>query len=132
MLKKKGGQKGSTLDPINDYILWCVKNKERGRAQIKKLFTQIREEELAEIFRYVELPDGREITLTELSEENEVDYRRFPRRVEVDFPGAKFFASENLTSGGYRRTQSVIYRYKGEDFDPGIAKAIAGSIANHR
>ena len=71
---------------------------------------------------YAELPDGREVTLTQLSKEAGIDYRRFPRRVEADFPGAKFFSSENLTSGGFRRTQSVLYKYKGVKYDPGIAK----------
>jgi adenine-specific DNA-methyltransferase len=122
LLKKKGGQKGSTLDPINDYILWSTKNKEAAKGKIKKLFTQVSEEELSDVFRYVELPDGREVTLSELGEEKEVDYKRFPRRVEVDFPGARLFASENLTSGGLRRTQSVIFRFREQDFDPGIAK----------
>jgi adenine-specific DNA-methyltransferase len=122
ILKKKGGQKGGMMDPINDYILWCTKNKEVARTTFRKVFVPIRDEELADVFRYVELPDGRELTLKELSDETGYDYRRLPRRVEVDFPGAKLFASENLTSGGFRRTQSVVYVYKGVEYDPGIAK----------
>lgn len=122
ILKKKGGQKGGTLDPINDYILWAAKNKETARKRIRKLFVAIRDDELAEVFRYVEMADGREVTLAELSAETGNDYRRFPRRVETDFPGSKLFSSENLTSGGQRRTQSVPYVYKGVKYDPGIAK----------
>ena len=122
VLKKKGGQKGGTLDPINDYILWVTKNKDAARQRLHKLFVQIRDDELADVFRYVELPDGRELTLSALSEEKEFDYRRFPRRVEVDFPGAKLFASENLTSGGFRRTPSVPYTHKRVKYDPGISK----------
>lgn len=122
VLKKKGGQKGGMLDPINDYILWTTKNKEAARKKFHKLFVPIRDDELADVFRYVELPDGREMTLTELSEEEDYDYRRFPRRVESDFPRARLFSSENLTSGGLRRTQSVPYTYKGVKYDPGIAK----------
>lgn len=122
LLKKKGSQKGGTLDPINDYILWFAKDKERAKPRIRKLFTQIPEQELVDVFRYVELRDGREITLSELSEESGVDYRAFPRRIDEDYPGAKLFASENLTSGGYRRTQSIPYVYKGVAYDPGIAK----------
>ena len=122
ILKKKGGQKGGTLDPINDYILWISKSKEVARKRIRKLFVPIRDDELAEVFRYVELPDGREVTLADLSDETGSDYRRFPRRVETDYPGAKLFSSENLTSGGFRRTQSVPYVYKGTKYDPGIAK----------
>jgi adenine-specific DNA-methyltransferase len=122
VLKKKGGQKGGTLDPINDYILWAAKSKEAARKRIRKLFVPIRDDELAEVFRYIEMPDGREVTLAELSEEAGSDYRRFPRRAETDFPGSKLFSSENLTSGGQRRTQSVPYIYKGVKYDPGIAK----------
>ena len=59
LLKKKGGQKGGTLDPINDYILWFAKDKSQGKGRIRKLFVQIPEEQLADIFRYVELKDGR-------------------------------------------------------------------------
>jgi len=122
LLKKKGSQKGETLDPINDYILWFAKDRERAKLYIKKLFTQIPEEDLADSFRYIQLSNGREMTLTELSEQQGVDYRGFPRRIEVDFPGAKLFASENLTSGGYRRTQSIPYTYQSVRYDPGIAK----------
>lgn len=122
LLKKKGGQKGETLDPINDYILWCAKDSSRARSAIKKLFLQIAQDNLADIFRYVELADGRELTLADLSEESGIDYRREVSRLFTDFPRAKLFASENLTSGGYRRTQSVLYKYQETDFDPGIAK----------
>jgi adenine-specific DNA-methyltransferase len=122
VLKKKGGQKGGTLDPINDYILWFAKDKAQAKNRIRKLFVQIPEEELADVFRYVELKQGRELTLTELSKESGVDYRKAIKRIESDFPQARLFASENLTSGGFRRTQSVRYKYKDREYDPGIAK----------
>jgi adenine-specific DNA-methyltransferase len=122
LLKKKGGQKGETLDPINDYILWFANDKERAKSKIRKLYTLISRDELAETFRYVELPDGREVTFSELAKETGIDYRQALDRLEVDLPGAKLFASENLTSGGFRRTQSVKYTFRGVTYDPGIAK----------
>lgn len=122
LLKKKGGQKGETLDPINDYILWFVKDKQRARGKIRKMYLPIPREELAETFRYVELPDGRELTISDLSKEAGFDYRSAIDQMERDFPGAKLFASENLTSGGFRRTQSVKYSFRGAEYDPGIAK----------
>jgi len=122
LLKKKGGQKGETLDPINDYILWAAKDKERAKSKINKLYKPIPRDELSEMFRYVELPDGRELTLTELGEETGIDYRQSLDRLETDFPGAKLFASENLTSGGFRRTQSVKYVFRNVAYDPGIDK----------
>jgi adenine-specific DNA-methyltransferase len=122
LLKKKGGQKGETLDPINDYILWFARDKERARSRIAKLYLPIPREELAETFRYVELPDGRELTLTELGKETGFDYRQAIDQLGKDFPGAKLFASENLTSGGFRRTQSVKYTFRDIPYDPGIEK----------
>jgi adenine-specific DNA-methyltransferase len=122
LLKKKGGQKGETLDPINDYILWFARDKERARSRIKKLYTAIPRAELTDAFRYVELADGRELTIGDLGQETGVDYRQSLDRLEADFPGAKLFASENLTSGGFRRTQSVKYTFRGNTYDPGIAK----------
>ena len=122
LLKKKGGQKGGTLDPINDYILWATKDIARARPRIRKMFVKIPREDLADTFRYVELSDGREVTLADLGKEREVDYRRAIERVFEDFPGARLFASENLTSGGVRRIQSVVFKFRGRPFDPGIAR----------
>ena len=118
LLKKKGGQKGGTLDPINDYILWGTKDIARATPRIRKLFVKIPREDLADTFRYVEMPDGREVTLADLGKQREVDYRRAIERIFEDFPGARLFASENLTSGGFRRTQSVIFKFRGMPFDP--------------
>src|ERR1039457_777691 len=36
LMKKKGSQKGETLDPINDYLLWFAREKERARSHIRK------------------------------------------------------------------------------------------------
>jgi adenine-specific DNA-methyltransferase len=75
----------------------------------------------------VQLDDGKELTLKELGESSEnqnggKDYFRDPAQVLSDFSGARLFASENLTSGGFRKNQSVIYKFRGRDFDPGIAR----------
>jgi adenine-specific DNA-methyltransferase len=124
-VKKKGSQKGQLIDPVNDYLLWFAKDIGRCRERFHQLYVKSEiDSELTETFRYVELRDGRELTLKELSRESnqEADYSQQPERVFLDFPGAKLFTSENLTSGGYRRTQSVIYHYKDRSFDPGISK----------
>jgi adenine-specific DNA-methyltransferase len=122
LFKKKGGQKGETLDPINDYILWFAKDEKRAIEVIGKLFVSIPPEELTDVFKHVELADGRELSLSELSKETSVDYKNYPDRLAGDFVGAKLFKSENLTSGGFRRTQSVIYKFRGQPYDPGISK----------
>src|SRR5581483_11490912 len=125
VLKKKGSQKSELLDPINDYILWFAKDKVRCRERFRKLFEPVEvNAEIVSTFRFVELPDGRELTLRELSSASDtgMDYCIDPKAVFRDFPGAKLFASENLTSGGFRKNQSVVYRFKDRDYDPGIAK----------
>jgi len=125
VFKKKGGQKGELIDPVNDYLLWFAKDISCCREKVHQLYEKFElDSELVTTFRYVELRDGRELTLRELTEQssNEVDYRQDPRRVLIDFPGARIFKSENPTSGGYRKNQSVIFRYKGQDYDPGISK----------
>lgn len=125
LVKKKGSQKGQLIDPINDYVLWCARDIDVARRRFQKLYERLElDADAARTFRYVELPDGREITLVDLSKESpsRVNYALRPDLVVVDFPGARLFTSENLTSGGFRRTQSVKYKYKGRVFDPGIEK----------
>lgn len=125
LVKKKGSQKGQLVDPINDYVLWCARDIDAARRRFQKLYERMElDADAARTFRYVELPDGREITLVDLSKESPsgVNYALRPDLVVVDFPGARLFTAENLTSGGFRRTQSVKYKYKGRVFDPGIEK----------
>lgn len=127
LVKKKGGQKGSLIDPVNDYVLWFTKELSFAKERFCQLYEKLElDDELATTFRYVELPDGREITLTDLTKEtgNEKDYSERPDLVLRDFPGAKIFKPENLTSGGFRRTQSVKYEFKERVFDPGIEKGL--------
>jgi adenine-specific DNA-methyltransferase len=124
-IKKKGGQKGTLLDPVNDYLLWFAKDKDVLRSYYQQLFVKIElDADAAKTFRNVELPDERELTLTQLSKESTrgVDYASNPSLALKDFPGARIFTSENLTSGGYRRTQSVIFSFRGRPYDPGISK----------
>ncbi len=121
VVKKKGTQKSSLLDPINDYILWATKDKEAARRRFSRLFTKIPlDADTLSTFRWVELPDGREVSLAALSEETGRDYRLNVRQLFKDYSGARLFTSENLTSGGVRRNQSVVFSYEGRSFDPGI------------
>jgi adenine-specific DNA-methyltransferase len=128
ILKKKGSQKGELVDPINDYLLWFAKDLERCRERFYKLYDKVElSSEISSTFRYVQLADGKELTLKELGDSSEnqnggKDYFQDPAQVLTDFPGARLFASENLTSGGFRKNQSVIYKFRGRDFDPGIAR----------
>jgi adenine-specific DNA-methyltransferase len=127
-VKKKGGQKGGLLDPVNDYLVWFAKDKKR----IVEAYNQLYEpapldSELVETFRYVEMPDGEEITLAQLESREDKPkryYRDEPKRVFEDFPGAKIFKSENLTGGNPGKTQAVTYSFKGRTFDPGIKRGL--------
>ena len=63
-VKKKGGQKGGLLDPVNDYLVWFAKDKRRVAEAYNQLYEPAPlDSELVETFRYVEMPDGEEITL---------------------------------------------------------------------
>jgi adenine-specific DNA-methyltransferase len=125
-VKKKGSQKGGLLDPVNDYLLWFAKDKKRVAAAYNQLYEPAPlDSELVETFRYVELADGTEITIADLEKREQKPkryYRDDPSRILKDFPAARIFKSENITSGGFRKNQSVVFRYKGKSYDPGIAK----------
>ncbi len=124
--KKKGGQKGGLLDPVNDFLIWFAKDKSRVREAYNQLFEPMPlDSDLVETFRHVELPDGDVTTFAKLEKrENRPDryYRDHPDRVLSEHPGARIFKSENITAGGFRKNQSRIFTYRGRDFDPGISK----------
>ena len=124
--KKKGGQKGGLLDPVNDFLIWFAKDKSRVREAYNQLFEPMPlDSDLVETFRHVELPDGDVTTFAKLEKrENRPDryYRDHPDRVLSEHPGARIFTSENITAGGFRKNQSRIFTYRGRDFDPGISK----------
>jgi adenine-specific DNA-methyltransferase len=125
-IKKKGSQKGGLVDPVNDYLIWFAKDKARAAEAYNQLYEPAPlDSDLVETSRYVELSDGADITITELEKREgrpKRYYRDNPQRILADFPGARVFASEPLTSGGIRKNQSVIFEYKGKSYDPGIAK----------
>lgn len=123
--KKKGGQKGNLIDPVNDYIIWFTKDIELCRTAYTKFFIKNDlSSDTVETFNYVQLPDGRELTLKQLTDEDggEIDYRDDPAALLSKHPDAKFFASTELTSGGFRKNQSHLYEYKGKPFDPGLKR----------
>ncbi len=125
-IKKKGGQKSDLLAPVNDYLIWFAKDKNRAKLSYHQLYEPAPvDAELVKTFRYVELNDGKELTLKELEKELEKPngyYRDFPERVLAEFPNARIFKSENITAGGFRMNQSVLFSFQGRTFDPGISK----------
>jgi adenine-specific DNA-methyltransferase len=122
-IKKKGGQKSSLLDPVNDYLLWYAKNKDATK--YRQLYEPLQlDEELAKTFRLVEFADGRIVPLRDLKNPNglDVDYSRIPKQVYDDFPGVKILQSDPLTVGGFRKNQSLKYVFRGREFDPGVTR----------
>jgi adenine-specific DNA-methyltransferase len=126
--KKKGGQKGGLIDPVNDFLVWFAKDKARVGEAYNQLFEPMPlDADLVQTFRYIELPDGEETTLAELEKrEQRPDryYRDHPDRLLAEHPGARIFTSENSTGGKPGRSQAVTYEYKGRTFDPGIRRGL--------
>ncbi len=127
-VKKKGSQKGGLIDPVNDYLVWAAKDKEHLRGKYNQLFEKAPlDSDLIETFRYVELPDGTELTVVELEKREERPdryYRDNPDLIFVDFPGARVFTSENYTGGKPGKSQAVLYTFKERKFDPGISNGL--------
>src|SRR6266446_1951800 len=78
-IKKKGGQKGGLLDPVNDYLVWFARDKARVTETYNQLYEPAPlDSELVETFRYLEMPNGEELTLTQL-EKREGKPKRYYR-----------------------------------------------------
>jgi adenine-specific DNA-methyltransferase len=127
LVKKKGGQKGRYLESVNDYILWYFKDK--PSAKPNPLFEAYNDEsEIAENFRLVKLSSGDWSSIARLSDAENVGELYKYKPLLVESKGHRLFKSENSTSGGVRKNQSVLFRFQGEDYDPGLAK---GSCWKH-
>src|SRR5487761_1074541 len=120
-VKKKGSQKSSFIDPVNDYLLWYSK---RSRSDLGPKFRAIfgRREvdsETLHEFKYVELPDGRRGIVAQLPtpEGEAYDYRLSPKRLFVDYPDARLFRPWPITNGGYRPNQMDTIEFEGKKFD---------------
>ena len=121
-VKKKGSQKSSLLDPVNDYLIWYGKSpREEGVTKFRPLFTSrdIDSETLAE-FRSVEMPDGRQFSVSAMpTPEKEIfDYRLRPRRLFQDYPQARLFRAWPITNGGTRPNQMDSIDFNGRKFLP--------------
>lgn len=67
--KKKGSQKSQLIDPVNDYLVWYSRSpRSSGSVQFTPVFTrrELDRDLLAE-FKFVELPDGRTFSISEIS-----------------------------------------------------------------
>jgi len=122
LVKKKGSQKSSLIDPVNDYLLWYSKTpRDAGGVKFRTLFArrEMDSETLSE-FRNVQLKDGREFPISKVpTPDGEVfDYRLSPRRLLQDYPDARLFRAWPITNGGFRANQMDPVKFDGRSFDP--------------
>ncbi|MCC6425618.1 MAG: hypothetical protein IT435_02235 [Phycisphaerales bacterium] len=123
LLKKKGGQKSGTMDPINDYILWSTKDRERAATKFRRVFVEadIDVDYLGE-FSLCEFPSGEVLSVSQLSKRNGVSYADRPDQLLKDFPEARLLTSGDAAVGGVRKNQSLLFPAFGRTFDPGLDK----------
>ncbi len=122
VVKKKGSQKSSMLDPVNDFILWYSRSpRSAGVSKFRPLFEerQIDSETLDEFSR-AELTSGETVNLKSfVSNEGEaLDFRAYPRRVEQEFPGCKLYRPWPITNGGERANQMDPVEFQGHSIRP--------------
>jgi adenine-specific DNA-methyltransferase len=122
LVKKKGSQKSSMIDPVNDYLLWYGKSpREERRTKYHALFEkrELDSETLAE-FRTVELQDGKQFPVAAMpTPEGELfDYRLSPRRLFHDYRSARVFRAWPITNGGFRANQMDAIEFSGQKFFP--------------
>ena len=109
VVKKKGSQKSSALDPVNDFILWYARSRRAaGQLKIRSLFEERPlDSETIDEFSRAELPGGTIVNLKGYTDKEgeEVDFRSFPKRIEQELPGARLFRPWPITNGGHRARQ---------------------------
>jgi adenine-specific DNA-methyltransferase len=117
LVKKKGSQKGGTLDSVNDFLLWYGKQpKTSGKIKVRPVYEIRTPDEMFEDFPFAELPDGTRARITELEKRDSRSYIGDIKALENAYPGVKLFAANPLKSGGNRRQQSHPFVHHGRTF----------------
>lgn len=126
VFKKKGSQKSSLLDPVNDYLLWYSKHPRDSSNEAGPKYRQLfesRELNSATLreFSRVELSDGRQfpISAVESPDGSKTDYRKRIESLTNDHPGARLYRSWPITNGGIRANQMDPVVIDGVSFLPG-------------
>jgi adenine-specific DNA-methyltransferase len=121
-VKKKGSQKSSMIDPVNDYLIWYGKSERAGGGIKYRPLFERREFDFETLneFDQAELPDGRIFGLSDADDPqgNRIDYRLRPERLQVDFPEARPFRAWPITNGGFRQNQMDAIKVEGRLFSP--------------
>ncbi len=117
LVKKKGSQKGGTLDPVNDFILWYGKSeKGSGRVKVREVYEIRDDDELFDDFPYVSMPSGEQLRVSELEARDGITYSGDFDAFKNRYPDTNLFALNPLKSGGYRRKQSHDFPFRGRYF----------------
>lgn len=108
VVKKKGSQKGGSLEPINDYLLWYV--RDQSKSTIRPVFVaKSGDADLPDRFDRAEFGDGHIGRLAGLPAEKIREELR---------NGAVPVAADPLMSGGEFKTQLFEVNVEGEIFRP--------------
>jgi hypothetical protein len=122
LVKKKGSQKSSALDPVNDFILWYSRlPRSEGVLKIRNVFEARKlDSETVDEFSRAELTDGKIVNLKKYMsfEGEELDFHDFPGRIAQEFPGARLFRPWPITNGGERPRQMDPVTVRGVPVSP--------------
>jgi len=135
LVKKKGAQKSTMIDPVNDYLIWYGRSpRHLGKVKFHSCFvaTDVDADVLNE-YKFIQEVGGREqdVSCGRSSPSSEpFDYRLSPKRLLTDFPGARLFRSNPLTSGGVRTNQSLPFVLFGREFNPGAGNCWKATVRN--
>ena len=122
VVKKKGSQRSTLIDPVNDYILWYSKRpRSSGAVKFRGLFeTRELDSDTLDEFNQIELSDGSISRLAELRSPDgiQTDYRLRPKQIARDYPGSRLFRSWPITNGGERANQMDPVLFQGSIVQP--------------
>jgi adenine-specific DNA-methyltransferase len=122
VLKKKGSQRSTLIDPVNDYILWYSRSpRNDGLVKFHALFeARGLDADTLDEFTHIELANGAELRLADLKapDGSPTDYRLRPKQIARDHPGARLFRSWPITNGGERANQMDPVEFRGATVPP--------------
>jgi adenine-specific DNA-methyltransferase len=122
VVKKKGSQKSSLMDPVNDFILWYAKShRSSGTTKFRTLYEERHlDAETVDEFSRAELSSGEIVNLKSYvsTDGEKIDFRAVPRRIELAFPGARLFRPWPITNGGERANQMLPVSFRGAAIAP--------------
>jgi len=126
LIKKKGSQKGGRVDPVNDYLVWAAKS--RNKMKYNQLYTRRdSDEEITSDFSTVLMENGATISLAKLEQVDGIRPRGYRNDLTAfweKYPNAKLFKQDPSTGGNPGDSQAQIYEYQGVKFDPGIKRGL--------